>query len=142
MKNEVIMNGRLTRDPECKNLPNGNLVVKISLAVERRFRDASGNKVTDFFDWTAFGKTAEFIAKYWHKGDGVLVSGPAQNNNYTDKNGNKVYRTSFIINEAEFGVGASSKSSGQDTAPAAAATVDSSEFLAVPDGGDDGLPFN
>lgn len=142
MKNEVIMNGRLTRDPECKNLPNGNLVVKISLAVERRFRDASGNKVTDFFDWTAFGKTAEFIAKYWHKGDGVLVSGPAQNDNYTDKNGNKVYRTSFIINEAEFGVGASSKSSGQDTAQSTAPAVDSSEFLNVADAGDDGLPFN
>lgn len=140
MKNEVVMNGRLTRDPECKNLPNGNLVVKISLAVERRFKDANGNRVTDFFDWTAFGRTAEFIAKFWHKGDGVVVSGTAQNDNYTDKNGNKVYRNSFIVNEAEFGVG--SKSSGQNTAQAAAAPVASEEFLAVPDDVDDGLPFN
>ena len=138
--NLLIINGRLTREPETKTMNNGNLLVKFSVAVDREWRDQSGNKVTDFIDWTAFGKTAEFVAKYFHKGDGIVVSGRLQNDNYTGQDGKTIYRNSCIAEKVQFGVG--SKSSGQNTAPAAAAPVASDEFLAVPDDVDDGLPFN
>ena len=95
--------GRLTRDPESRVLPNSNTpVTTFSLAVNRRFADANGERKTDFFNLTAFGKLADFCAKYYRKGQQVLVEGRIQNRSWDDQNGQKRYATDFIIENAYF----------------------------------------
>ena len=87
--NTIIIHGRLTRDPETKFYDNDKAISKISVAVDRAFKDKDGNKVTDFFNCVSFGKQAEILDKYFKKGDGITVAGEMQNERYTDKNGNK-----------------------------------------------------
>ena len=100
--NKVILMGNLTRDPEISYSQNSNMAIaRFSIAVNRRFaRDGEDN--TDFFNCTAFNKTAEFVEKYFHKGSRMLLSGRVQNDNYTNKNGEKVYSVRIIAEEVEF----------------------------------------
>ena len=78
--NKVILMGRLTRDPEVRYTANTNSqVTAFSIAVNRRFVSQNGERQTDFFNLTAFGKTAEFCSKYFKKGQQVLVEGRIQN---------------------------------------------------------------
>ncbi len=98
--NSVKLSGRLTRDPELKQTPSGVPVASFALAVDRKFnRDEA-----DFIPITAWRKTAEFVAKYFHKGQRVIISeGRIRVTPYTDRDGNK--RTSFevVADEVEFG---------------------------------------
>ena len=99
--NKVILTGNLTRDPELK-IYNGTVVAKCAIAVARpvaKGKDAE----TDFFNVTAFGATAEFFSKWFSKGSRVIIEGRLQNNNYTDKDGNKHNSTDVIITQLEFG---------------------------------------
>ena len=100
--NKVILMGNLTRDPEISYSQGSNMAIaRFSIAVNRRFaRDGEDN--TDFFNCTAFGKTAEFVEKYFHKGSRMLLSGRIQNDNYTNKNGEKVYSVRIIAEDIEF----------------------------------------
>jgi single-strand DNA-binding protein len=93
----------MTRDPKTtrKNTEEGKEIVitKFDLAVNRNNnREADA----DFFHCTSFGRQAEFLEKYFHKGSRVLVIGRVQNNNYTTKDGSKVYGFSIITEEVEF----------------------------------------
>lgn len=97
--NKWIGTGRLTRDIELKTSAGGTKFINNGLAVDRRDKE----KGTDFFNITAFGKTAEFINNYMHKGSKIAVVGRLQSETYTDRNGNKVNSTSIIIDEVEFG---------------------------------------
>ena len=95
--------GRLTKDPETKYTPNTNTqVTTFSIAVNRRFADSNGERQTDFFNLTAFGKLAEFCSKYYRKGQQVLVEGRIQNRTWQDQTGNKRYATDYIIENAYF----------------------------------------
>ena len=85
--NSIIIHGRLTRDPETKFYDGDKSICKISVAVDRSFKDKDGNSVTDFFNCTCFGKRAETIDKYFKKGDGISMQGEMQNNRYEDKDG-------------------------------------------------------
>lgn len=87
--NCINIHGRLTRDPETKYYNGDKTVCKISVAVDRSFKDRDGNAVTDFFNCVCFGKRAEVIEKYFNKGDGISIWGEMQNNRYDDKDGNK-----------------------------------------------------
>ena len=127
--------GRLTKDPEVKFTANTNTqVTSFSVAVNRRFASQSGERQTDFFNLTAFGKTAEFCSKYFKKGQQVLVEGRIQNRTWDDQNGQKRYATDFIIEQAYF---ADSKREGggndfevpQESPSADFVTVDDSEEL-------------
>ncbi len=101
--NKFQFMGRLTRDPEVRMLPTNNTqVTTFSIAVNRRFADQNGERKTDFFNVTAFGKTAEFCAKYYTKGQQVLVEGRIQNRTWDDQNGQKRYATDYIIENAYF----------------------------------------
>jgi single-strand DNA-binding protein len=85
--NSIVIKGRLTRDPELKTVQikgDDKAVCNFSVAVDRRFGEE-----TDFFDVAAWGKTAEFVDKYFVKGQEVLVRGSMQRRNYKDKEGNK-----------------------------------------------------
>ncbi|MEE3468013.1 MAG: single-stranded DNA-binding protein [Eubacterium sp.] len=100
--NKVILMGNLTRDPEITYSQGSNMAIaRFSIAINRRFqRDGEDN--TDFFNCTAFGKTAEFVEKYFHKGSRMLLTGRIENDNYTNKNGEKVYSVRVIAEEVEF----------------------------------------
>lgn len=91
--NKVILMGRLTKDPEIRQAQSGTLIANYSLAVDRGDKD--GN--TDFINCKAFGKPAEFVQKYLHKGMKILVEGRWQTGSFDGKNG-KVYTNDCIVN--------------------------------------------
>lgn len=103
MLNKVILMGRLTRDPDFKQTQSGVSICKFSVAVERQFKDSkTGERLTDFLDCTAFRGTAEFISRYFSKGNMILVEGNIQNNNYTDNNGVKHYSNNIMVENVSF----------------------------------------
>ena len=102
--NKCILMGRLTKDPEVRFTQGESpkAVAKFSLAVDRRFKNSNGEQETDFFNGTCFGKTAELCEKYLWKGTKVLVEGRLQNDNYTNKDGQKVTATGIVLDNLEF----------------------------------------
>ena len=143
--NKVILMGRLTRDPETRYSTGDNpmAIGKFSIAVDRRFKRNGDEQTADFFNCTAFGKQGEFVEKYLRKGAKVLVEGELRNDNYTNKNGEKVYSMNIVTNNIEF---AESKNAGSDNSgyvpanPPAGEAPDS-DFMNVPDIKDSDLPF-
>lgn len=100
--NQIILLGNLTRNPEIIVNQEGKKIGKFDLAVNRSFRSENGPD-TDFFHCVSFGKQVDFLEKYFQKGSRILVVGRAQNNNYTNKNGEKVYSYQVISEKLEFG---------------------------------------
>lgn len=148
--NKIIMMGRLTRDPEVRSAGT-TLVAKFSLAVNRKYKK-EGEPEADFFNCIAFGKQAEFVEKYLHKGIKMLISGRIQNNNYTNRDGQKVYSVQIIVEELDFAESRSSQQSNsnnsnfsfkgspaQSPMPADSFYADA-DFMTIPDDLDD-LPF-
>lgn len=153
--NKVILMGRLTRDPEVRYGGASNMAIaRFSIAVDRRFK-RDGEPTADFFNCTAFGKTGEFVEKYLHKGTKIVLDGEIRNDNYTNKNGEKVYGFQIVANNIEF---AESKNASQEynaqngggqaapqpgNAPAKpddGAGVD--DFMNIPEGIENELPFH
>ena len=101
--NKIILMGRLTRDPEVRYSQGESslAIARFSLAVDRRYK-RQGEPDADFFNCTAFGKQAEFVEKYLKQGTKILLSGRVQNDNYTNKEGQKVYSVQIIAEEIEF----------------------------------------
>lgn len=102
MLNNCILMGRLTHTPELKTTTNGNDVVRFCLAVERSKTTADGEKQTDFIDCVAWNKTAEFICKYFKKGEPIIAEGRLETRGYEDKQGNKRKACEVIIREVNF----------------------------------------
>ena len=100
--NKVILGGRVASEPEQKQTPSGVSVVTYSMAVGRRFVTAGQERETDFFRVTAWQSTADFIARYFHKGDAICITGRIQNRSWTDQSGQKHYITEIIAEEANF----------------------------------------
>ena len=102
--NKVLIIGRFTRDPEIKYSTgeNATATARFSLAVNRRFKNKEGNYDADFINCVAFGKTAEFIEKYFTKGMAIGITGRIQTGSYTNKEGQKVYTTDVVVEETEF----------------------------------------
>lgn len=141
--NKIILCGRLTKDPEVRYSQGATptAVARLSLAVNRKWK-REGEPDADFFNCTAFKGQAEFIEKYLKKGSKVLISGRVQNDNYTNKDGQKVYAVQIMIEEIEF---AESKNTGQQDTnqrqqDRPAYTNDG--FMSIPDGAEEELPFN
>ena len=95
MLNRAILMGRLTRDPELRQTPNNVSVVTFTLAVERNYQADKNNKQADFINIVAWRHTAEFVSKYFTKGQLVAVEGSIQTRSYQDKDGNN--RTAFEV---------------------------------------------
>ena len=89
MLNSITLMGRLTAEPDYRTTQSGVPLAKFTLAVERDYSGQSGEKVTDFLDVDAWRQTADFVSKYFHKGQLVAVVGSVQVENYTDRDGNK-----------------------------------------------------
>ena len=134
--NLILLCGRLTRDPEIRYTNSNKAVASFTLAVDRRFV-REGDPTADFFNCTAFGKTAEIVEKYLVKGVKIIVRGEMQNNNYTNKDGQNVRDMRVIVDNIEFCESKSARSGQQtETEPASG-----DGFMNLPAGLDDELPF-
>ncbi len=102
--NKVFLSGNLTRDPEVRYTQSGMAYAKMGIAVTRPYQSKTneGQPTTDFFNLTAWNKTAEFCGRYLKKGSRVLVEGRIENNNYEDKNGVKHYSVDIRVDNIEF----------------------------------------
>lgn len=118
MLNHIVLMGRLTRDPELRRTGNGTAVASFSLAVDRDFKNTSGEKETDFIDVTVWRNTAEFVSKYFSKGRMAVVSGRLQIRTWTDKDGTKRRSAEVVADNIYFGDSKSSGISDQQSAPA------------------------
>ena len=138
--NKVILMGNLTRDPEIRYTQGEKsmVIARFSLAINRRF-SREGETNVDFFNCTAFGKQAEFVEKYFRQGSRMLLVGRIQNDNYTNKNGEKVYSVQIMADEIEF---AERKQSGGNNNSEPEQKQDDDDFMEIPENIESELPFN
>ena len=139
--NKVILVGRLTRDPEIRSTANSTMA-SFSVAVDRRFKQ-DGQPDADFPRVIAWGKTAEFIEKYFHKGMKIAIEGRIQTGSYQNQSGQTIYTTDVIAEAVEFveSKSASQNNGGGGSTQNAPQTADDG-WMNIPDGVDEELPFN
>lgn len=144
--NKVILIGRLTRDPEIRTTANSTMA-SFSVAVDRRYKQ-EGQPDADFPRVIAWGKTAEFIEKYFHKGMKIGIEGRIQTGSYQNQNGQTIYTTDVIADAVEFVESKNASQSSGNTnsgggntqsAPAPATTDDG--WMNIPEGTEEELPF-
>lgn len=99
--NKVAMIGRTATEPEIRYTNKGDAAANFRVAVERRYKK-DGQTEADFFQCSAFGKTAEFIEKYVRKGQKIGFSGRLQNDEFTNREGQKITRAVIVVEEIEF----------------------------------------
>ena len=114
--NSIKIQGRLTKDPEQKVGSSGAEYCKFTVAVDRK---RSKDKAVDFFDCTAFQQTGAFVAKYFAKGDGIIVSGRMESDKFTDKEGMKRTTWGITVEDVEFPLG-KGRSESNGTVPSEA----------------------
>lgn len=142
--NKVELLGRMVRDPEIRYASgeNASANCRFTIAVNRKFKNKqTGQYDADFISCVAFNQTAEFVNKWFHKGDPIAVGGWIRTGNYTNKDGVKVYTTEVNVDDAEFVPGVKN---GEATAtnPTQPGTPNM-DFMNIPDniGDEDNLPF-
>jgi len=153
MLNVVVLTGRLVADPELRHTSNDLAVTSFTVAVNRKFARAGEERATDFIDVVAWRNTAEFICKYFGKGNLIAIEGSIQVRNYQDKDGNKRKAVEVIANNVHFvesrkdsQVSADSRelgnsnSSGNEVNASAVYSSGSDEDFQLTDNDDD-LPF-
>ena len=114
MLNKVVLMGRLTNDPEVRYSPSGVAVARFSLAVQRSYVKQGEERQTDFINITAFRSTAEFVGKWFAKGQLMVVVGSLQTRSWDDKDGNRRFATDVVAEEVHF---AESKKDRDSSAP-------------------------
>ena len=137
MLNKVILQGRLTADPELRytGLQTGTAVTQFSIAVEQDFKSQNGERGTDFINVVAWRNTAEHICKYFTKGKMIIVSGRLSVRKYTDNEGKTRYITEVVADSVYFAGDKSTANTAQNNAPQTA----NDEFEEILD--DTDLPF-
>lgn len=120
MINNVTLMGRLTAHPELKTTTGGTSVTSFNIAVDRNYQKQGQERETDFITCVAWRNTAEFISKWFKKGDMIAVTGEIQTRKYTDKNGNNRIAVEVVIGQASFCGG----KNASNEAPAAASPAD------------------
>lgn len=134
MLNKWIGMGRLVRSPEVRNTQSGVSVASFTIACERDYKDADGERTTDFIDVVAWRQRAEFAGKYLEKGRMVVVEGRWQMRDYKDRDGNNRRAWEVLADNFYF---ADSKRASSEAAPATAP----GEFTELADDDEDELPF-
>jgi len=135
--NKVILMGNLTRDPETSQTNSGITFTRFTVAVQRRFANAEGEREADFINCTAWRQTAEFISKYFKKGNKIAVVGSVQTRTYEGQDGQTKYATDVVVDEAHF-TGAKDSSSGGEVRESAPSGKKQAKLEPVED---DDLPF-
>ena len=100
--NKALLIGRLTKDPELRTTPTGRNVCQFSIAVNRNYTNASGEREADFINCVVWDKQAENLTRYQKKGNQIAVEGRIQTRNYDDKDGKKVYVTEVLASNISF----------------------------------------
>jgi single-strand DNA-binding protein len=100
--NKVILIGNLTKDPEITTTTSGISVTRFTIAITRRFKNAEGEYESDFINCVAWRNTAEFLHKYFRKGQKLAVVGNIQTRSYDAQDGTKRYVTEVVADEVEF----------------------------------------
>lgn len=131
--NSVELVGRLVADPDIKYTDGGLTIARFRTACDRRFRK-DGDQTADFISCVAFGKTAEFVEKYFSKGKRIGLTGRIQTGSY-EKDGTKIYTTDVVAENVEF---VESASSGGG---AGSSNKSDDDFMAAPSGLEEELPF-
>ncbi len=160
MLNVAVLMGRFVADPELRHTPSGVAVTSFTVAVDRSYVKAGAERQTDFIDVVAWRNTAEFVCKYFRKGQLVAVQGSIQTRSYTDKDGNKRKAFEIVADNVHFAEPKrdnasagnyqqqpvkqerenASAAQGQSEQPAAAySSGDTGDFEEIPS--DDDLPF-
>ena len=143
MLNMVALMGRLTYDPELRSTPSGLSVMRFQIACDRNYQAQGQERQADFIDCVAWRQTAEFISRYFHKGDMIAIEGSIQTQNYIDNNGNKRKSVEVVCNNVSF-CGSKNNGGGQQTAPPeptqSYSSATPSDFEEIVDDDDD-LPF-
>ncbi len=150
--NKVILMGRLARDPELQQTPQGTTMCRCAIAVNRRFAK-EGQQNADFINFTAWRQTAEFICKFFKKGSMIAVVGSIQTRSWDGQDGKKQFATDVVVEEAYFTGSKAESGTGMNdggfAAPAAQPQAqqdapfdefDSMGFAAM-GGSEDDLPF-
>jgi single-strand DNA-binding protein len=103
--NKIFLIGNLTREPELRALPTGNKVATFGMATNRVWKDQAGKKqeATEYHNLVAFGRQAEVIAQYAHKGSSIMIEGRLQTRSWEGPDGKKNYRTEVVIEGFQFG---------------------------------------
>ncbi|MCR5595275.1 MAG: single-stranded DNA-binding protein [Lachnospiraceae bacterium] len=151
--NRVILMGRLTRDPDVRYSQGEGTIsnARYTLAVDRNVarNNDSDQPTADFISCVAFGRTAEFVEKYLKKGTKIAVEGRIQTGSYTNKEGQRIYTTDVVVDRHEFcesrgnsgdNAGSSYSAPAQTTSNGGGADP-GNDFMNVPDGIDEALPF-
>lgn len=114
---KAIIVGNLTRDPEMRTTPSGAQVCGFSVAVNRTYKDSSGQQqeAVSFIDCSAWGRAAEIITQYAHKGSGIMVCGRLDQRSWEDKEGQKRSRVEIVVEDFNFMSNGGKASSGSDT---------------------------
>lgn len=102
MLNVVAIIGRMVKDPELKTTNSGKSVCSFRIANDSGYKDASGQSQTNWLDVTAWGKTAEFVCKYFPKGALIAIDGCLQTRQYQDKNGQNRTAVEIVAHNASF----------------------------------------
>jgi single-strand DNA-binding protein len=131
--NKCNFTGKLVRDPDTRISAAGTEVCKFTIVIDRKFKNAAGEKQADFISCISFKNNASFIAKWFKKGNWIEVSGSMQSGSYTNKDGAKVNTMDCIVDEAGF-VGAKAVDNSPAAAPAFAGSEPAPSF--APGGGD------
>ncbi len=147
MLNSVILMGRLTADPELKTTASNLSVLSFSVAVDRNYQAQGQDRQADFINCVAWRQNADFISRYFRKGQMIAIQGSLQSRSYEDRNGNKrtafevvVDRASFCGSKAESGTGGNNTFQTPAAQPASyqnSVTEDFSDVAAA----EDDLPF-
>jgi single-strand DNA-binding protein len=138
MLNKVILTGRLTAKPELKSTQSGVNVTSFSLAVQRNYKNGSGEYDTDFLNLTAWRSQAEFLCKHFDKGNLVTVVGSLTSRKYEDANGNKRVAYEVVCDEVMF---AESKGNSQQAPSFTPQTTAGGNDVAFEEFNDEELPF-
>ena len=143
--NKVILIGRITADPELKQTQGGVSVCSFNIAINRRFKGENGQQDVDFISIVAWRQQAEFVCKYFKKGQAILVCGQLQTRSYTDKQNNKRTTVEVVADEVSFVGNKESSTEAKNEAPTQPyvptpySTGNSQNFEAISE--ESGLPF-
>jgi single-strand DNA-binding protein len=136
--------GRLTKDVEITKSASGKSIGKTGIAITRPYKSPDGKRESDFFNLVAFGATADFMGKYFHKGSSIGVTGRLQLDKWTDKSGQNRQSVSIVVESADF-TGSRDDTPVQHTqeqTPEQAPSTVNAPFMQIPDGIPEELPFS
>ena len=100
--NKVVLIGRLVRDPELKTTSSGIEVATVTIAVDRKYKNANGERESDFIPLVVWRQQARFLSQYFSKGNRIGVVGSIQTRNWEDKDGHNRTTTEVVVDEIEF----------------------------------------